>query len=155
MTSPAPFPFIDPGSLRDGSLRLELAAKLAANPAKGYVPAYDFVMRLDGVAEPVGKIQLRAETTERIVLYRGHIGYSVVPEHRGQHLAARSVKLLKPLARHHRLGPVWLTCNPTNIASRRSCELAGARLVEIIPLAADEEMYQLGDREKCRYRLEL
>ncbi len=154
MTSPAPFAFLDPGPLRDGSLYLELAAKLSADPSKGYVPAYDFAMRVDGVEAPVGKIQLRAETTDRIELYRGHIGYSVEPGHRGQHYAARSVLLLKPLARRHGLHPVWLTCNPHNVASRRSCELAGARLVEIIALAADEEMYQLGDREKCRYRLD-
>ena len=155
MTFPASFAYLDPGPLRDGSLHLELAARLAADPEKGYVPAYDFAMRIDGVAAPVGKIQLRAQTTERIVLYRGHIGYSVLPAHRGHHYAARSVVLLIALARRHELGAVWLTCSPLNAASRRSCELAGAHFVEIIPLAQDEEMYQLGDREKCRYRLDV
>jgi predicted acetyltransferase len=88
-----------------------------------------------------------------IVLYRGHIGYSVEPGYRGHHSAARSVRLLVPLAAAHGLNPVWITCDPDNLASRRTCELAGAELVEIIDIPTNEEMYQRGVRQKCRYRL--
>jgi len=49
----------------------------------------------------------------------------------------------------------WITCNPDNAASRRTCELAGAVLVEIVDLPEDIDMYQEGERQKCRYRLEL
>jgi predicted acetyltransferase len=52
------------------------------------------------------------------------------------------------------LQTVWITCNPDNWASRRTCELAGAELVEIVDLPEDNDMYRKGKRRKCRYRLE-
>jgi tagatose 1,6-diphosphate aldolase len=62
--------------------------------------------------------------------------------------------LLLPLARSHGLMTIWITCNPDNFASRRTCELAGATLVEIVDLPEDNDMYQRGERQKCRYRLD-
>jgi hypothetical protein len=35
------------------------------------------------------------------------------------------------------------------------CEWLGAELIEIVRLPEDNDMYLLGDREKCRYRLKL
>jgi tagatose 1,6-diphosphate aldolase len=58
-----------------------------------------------------------------------------------------------PLAWRAGLVPLWITCNPDNWASRRSCELAGAELVEVVPLPSGNDMFERGDREKCRYRL--
>ena len=75
------------------------------------------------------------------------------PEHRGRRYAARGVRLLLPLAARHGIDPLWITCNPENLASRRTCELAGAELVEVVDLPPGEEMYQAGERQKCRYRL--
>jgi tagatose 1,6-diphosphate aldolase len=63
--------------------------------------------------------------------------------------------LLLPLARRHGLKDLWITCNPDNLASRRTCELAGAEFVEIVDLPANSGMYRRGDRQKCRYRLDL
>jgi predicted acetyltransferase len=50
---------------------------------------------------------------------------------------------------------VWITCDPDNIASRKTCELAGARLVEIVDLPEDTDMYREGMRQKCRYRIDV
>jgi tagatose 1,6-diphosphate aldolase len=110
-------------------------------------------MMREVTAKVVGSINLRIGNPERIVLYRGHIGYGVEPEHRGHRFAARSLRLLLPLAAAHGLNPLWITCNPDNIASRRSCELAGAELVEIIDIPPDDELQRRGIRQKCRYRL--
>ena len=112
-------------------------------------------MTLVGSLEEVGRIDLRVGNTRHIVMYAGHIGYRVHPKYRGNHYAARSCRLLIPLARHHGLNPLWITANPDNYASRRSCELAGAVFVEIVDLPWDTDMYQMGDRQKCRYRLDL
>jgi hypothetical protein len=49
----------------------------------------------------------------------------------------------------------WITCNLDNIASRKTCELAGARLVEIVDLSEDTDMYRKGERQKCRYRIDV
>jgi len=144
---------IDPGNLQDDELQLELDRYLVADPEREWLPTYHFNMVRANPSIVIGTINLRIGSPERIVLYRGHIGYSVKPEYRGHRYAARSVKLLLPLAAAHRLNPLWVTCDPDNMASRRSCELAGGELVEIIEVPSDDEMYQRGIRQKCRYRL--
>lgn len=83
------------------------------------------------------------------------VSYDVDPEHRGHLYASRACKLLLSLARTHSLQFLWITCSPDNIASRRTCELVGAKLVEIVDLPEDTDMYQEGERHKCRYRLDL
>jgi len=103
----------------------------------------------------MGTINLRVGSPPRVVLYRGHIGYGVMPEFRGRHYSSRSVKLLLNLAGRCGIDPVWLTCDPENLASRRSCELAGGELIEIITVPSDEEMYAKGLRQKCRYRFDM
>ena len=155
-----PFEFYDPGQLADGDLMLVLYEKYPGDARRGYVPVYRFrMMRVDsrraGQPHEVGRIELRVSNIDHIVMYAGHIGYRVLPLYRGHHYAARSCTLLLPLARRHYLDPLWITCNPDNYASRRTCELAGATLVEIVDLPEDTDMYQMGERQKCRYRLDL
>ncbi|HSV14470.1 MAG TPA: GNAT family N-acetyltransferase, partial [Tepidisphaeraceae bacterium] len=126
---------------------------------RGLSPSYHFWMRLgDDAAPPVtiaGGIGLRIGNTPNIVQYVGHFGYQVYPPARGHHLAERACRLLLPLARRHGLDELWITCNPDNIASRRTCERLGATLVNIVPVPKDHELYSRGDYQKCRYRLAL
>jgi predicted acetyltransferase/protein associated with RNAse G/E len=150
-----PFDFYEPGQLTDEELELLLIEKDPGNPKINYVPAYHFKMVRMGEDLQIGSIDLRIGNTYNLVMFGGHIGYRVEPEYRGHHYAARACKLLLPLARRHGLKTLWITCNPDNIASRRTCELAGAELVEIIDLPEDNDMYQEGERQKCRYRLDL
>ena len=149
------FGFHDPGRLVDGDLVLVLAEKYPGDPAINYVPAYKFSMTLGEQATEIGHIDLRVGNTNHIVMYGGHLAYGVAPEYRGHHYAARACRLLLPLAKSHGLKTLWITCNPDNVASRRTCELAGATLVEIVDLPEDTDMYQRGERQKCRYRLDL
>jgi predicted acetyltransferase len=149
------FRFYQPGSLTDHDLELVLAETLAANPFRELVPAYRFHMVHPGETRKMGEIELRIGNTEHIRLYAGHIGYEVYPAYRGHRYAARSVRLLLPLAHQHGINPVWITCNPDNYASRRTCELAGFELVEIVDLPPHTNMYRDGERQKCRYRLRL
>lgn len=155
MRSTMTFPFYDPGCLVDDDLALVLSEAYPGDARRSYVPAYRFRMMLAGQKQEVGRIELRVGNTDHIVMYAGHIGYRVLPMYRGRHYAARSCRLLLPLARCHSLNPLWITCNPDNYASRRTCELAGAAFVEIVDLPEDNEMYQMGERQKCRYRLDL
>ncbi|MBM3189564.1 MAG: GNAT family N-acetyltransferase [Chloroflexi bacterium] len=113
------------------------------------------MMAHPGEKEQLGSIQLRIGDSEHLRLYAGHIGYGVAPEHRGHHYAARACRLLMPLARSHGFRALWITCDPDNIASRRTCELAGAEFVEIVDLSEDSDMYRNGSRQKCRFRLDL
>jgi predicted acetyltransferase len=143
--------FQSPGPLVDGDLELRLRERAPADSAKGWVPAYHFDMVVG--SEVVGHIQLRLGATPGMVGFGGQIGFGVEPAHRGHRYAARSCRLLLPLARAHGMTELWITCNPDNWASRRTCELAGAQLVEIVDLPPDSDMYLEGERQKCRYRL--
>jgi predicted acetyltransferase len=149
------FQFIDPGSLRDCELAAALLGCHPANPEKGWVPSYEFELRLDGIEECVGKVNLRVGTTRSLEMYAGHLAYAVDPKWRGRHYAERGARLVLPLAKQHGLSTIWITCNPDNWPSRRTCERLGAELVEIVPLPRDNDMYIRGEREKCRYRLVL
>jgi len=143
--------FLDPGALRDRELELVCVDRTPADPSRNFVPAYHFEMRVG--AGTVGTIRFRIGDDDDLRLYAGHLGYGVEPAARGQHYAARSIQLLVPLIARHGFSEIWITCDPANAASRRTCELAGAELVEIIDLPADNDQYRDGERQKCRYRL--
>ena len=151
-----PFPFIDPGPLSDGELSLTLRRTYTHRFDTDVIPGgYDFLMwDTADRDQPAGGIRLRVgNETEYLRLYCGHMGYDVNPKKRGRHFAERSVRLLLPLARHHGVRELWITCNPDNLASRRTCERLGMELVEIVRVAEHLEMFKRGDSHKCRFRL--
>ncbi len=148
------FKFLDPGKLVDHELELILSETNPENVEKKYVPAYKFDLYNTATKEKMGYIHLRIGQNENI-FYGGNIGYGVDEKYRGHHFAARSCKLLFDLARRHGLSEVWITCNVGNFASRRSAELAGFKLIEIVDLPEHNEMYEKGERQKCRYKIDL
>lgn len=140
-----------PGELRDRDLLLRLD-RFELDIAH-HVPTYQFLLTHAISGETMGNARLRIGSTKHVEMYAGHIGYSVLPEHRGQRYAARAVRLLMPLAADLGIDPVWITCDPENIASRRTLELAGAELIEIVDVPKDCIIHQKGHPRKCRYRL--
>ncbi|MEE9555897.1 MAG: GNAT family N-acetyltransferase [Candidatus Adiutricales bacterium] len=149
------FKFLEPGPLIDNDLELVLARKTPPDHRRGYAPVYSFNMLCDGSRGIIGSIDLRIGNTEDLVKYSGHFGYRVTVDYRGNRYAARSLKLLLPLARTHNLNPVWVTCNPDNPASRRTCEIAGGKLIDTVDLPKNNNLYKRGERQKCRYRFDL
>ena len=148
------FVYYDFPSFSDGVLDLRLAQKLPAEPDRGYVPAYIYYMYEPGQNEVIGYIDLRIGDNENL-LYGGHIGYRVIEQHRGHGYAGRACRLVVPLALAHGMEMLRITCNPDNIASRRTIEKLGARLVGIVALPPHNEMYLLGEREKCIFEWDL
>jgi len=144
-----------PEPMIDDDLTLVLIQILAGDESLGRVPAYRFEMKSTQNGVTMGSIDLRLGDSHFLTHYAGQIGYGVSPFFRGQRYAARSVKLLLPLARSHGIRPLWITCNPDNWPSRKTCEHAGATLVEVVDLPSDCEMYERGERQKCRYRIDL
>lgn len=128
-------------------------------------PSYGFWMHLrpqdsashstSPVVTIAGGIRLRVGDVHDVVQYYGHVGYNVFPVARGNHLAERACRLLMPLARQHGMTHWWITCNPDNKPSRRTCERLGAEMVEIVDLPMNNPMYIRGERQKCRYLLML
>jgi predicted acetyltransferase len=123
----------------------------------GLSPCYHFWMRRNDLPDfPIaGAVSLRIGNSYDTVMYYGHIGYHVYPMSRAKRFALRATRLLLPLAVQHGINPLWITCNPDNAPSRRTCQLLGAQFVEVVPVPMEYPLYQRGDREKCRYRLDL
>jgi tagatose 1,6-diphosphate aldolase len=146
--------FLRPGKLVDGDLELVLTRTVPANPAKRHVPAYEFEMRHPGQKFVMGSIRLRIGSA-RALRYPGHIGYRVKRRFRGHRYAARSCRLLLPLAHAHGLKAVWLTVEPKNLPSQKTCEILGARWVETVRIPKEHDLYARGVRYHRRYRLDL
>ncbi|MBN9661783.1 MAG: GNAT family N-acetyltransferase [Acidobacteria bacterium] len=139
--------------LVDAELLLRFV-KLEAHPVH-QVPTCFFQMVHRETGAEMGGINLRVGSTPHIERYAGHLGYTVFPRYRGRRYAARSVRLLVAVARLLDMAEVWITCDPENVSSRRSAELAGAVLVEIVDVPADCIIHRSGHPRKCRYRLDL
>jgi tagatose 1,6-diphosphate aldolase len=144
--------FLEPGELVDDDMCLAVEHLYPGDPASGRAPAYRFAITVQG--KKAGDIELRLGTSDFIVQFAGQVGYSVEPPYRGNRLAARALRLLLPLARRHGFTCIWVTVDPGNWASRRSCEIAGATMVEVVDLPEDCDMYRQGYRQRCRYRLQ-
>jgi tagatose 1,6-diphosphate aldolase len=150
----AMFQFLDPGRLVDGDLQLVLVKKVPPDPARRHVPSYLFEMRKTGGHGKIGWVSFRVGSARRLRC-PGHLGWRVNKRSRGRRYAARSTILLLPFARAHGIKVLWITCEPTNTASRKTCDLAGARYVETIRVPREHEMYNSGFRYLRRYRISL
>lgn len=154
--------------------RIELEDYLRAAPGghvppdagRNRAPQYDFWMLRRGDPGPInrlfrpairimGGITIRISHSASVERYYGHIGYHVFPAARGRHYALRACRLLLPLAKQHGLNPLWITCDPQNMPSRRTCDLLGMTLAEIVSVPPKEPLFARGERVKCRYRLDL
>jgi predicted acetyltransferase len=139
--------------LCDGELQLVLAG--CEMNAVHRVPTWSFRMVQAESGEELGTIRLRVGDSRHVVMYAGHVGYGVDERHRGHGYAERALRLLLPVARRLGLDPVWVTCDPENVASKRTLERVGARLVEEVDVPPDCVIYQSGHPRKCRYRIDL
>lgn len=50
---------------------------------------------------------------------------------------------------------LYITCNPDNIPSRKTCEKLGLEFKGIIDLPEDNEMYLEGEKQKCLFEWKL
>ena len=135
--------FIDFEKLSDGEIELFCVAKKPAIPEKKWVPAYDFEIRKNN--NRAGRINLRIGYTDGLY-YGGHIGYSVDEQHRGHGYAEKACRLLTPIIKAHGMNKVLITNNHTNIASKRTCEKIGAKLIRIAPIPEWHDLYKDGQR---------
>ncbi len=145
--------FYDTSFLKNEELTLKLERTADADPVKNWVPAYYFAICLPS-GEKIGLCDLRMGHNEQLY-YGGNIGYEIFPSHRGRHYAGKACKLLFQLARQHELDYVIITCDPDNLASRKTCEYAGGKLLEIAELPENNNMRQEGATHKCIFHFEL
>lgn len=139
--------------LKSEELTLLLDHIQPGDPEKQWVPAYCFYI-CSPQGEKMGVCDLRVGHNEN-TYYGGNIGYSIWPDYRGHHYAAKACRLLFRLAKRHGMEYLYITCNPNNIASRRTCEAAGGVLLEIADLPSHNDLYKEGDRQECIYQFTL
>lgn len=149
------FEFFGYKPLTDGEIEVVVKDTVPPDNERGYISGYEFTVRLPDDHKPVGRVNLRIGNTERILKYIGHIGYGIEEKYRGHHYAAKACHLVKQVALDHGLNTLWITCNPDNQPSRRTCEVLGCEFVEIIDLPEDIDMYRRGERQVCRYRWDI
>ena len=148
------FAFLDTDGLKNENIELRLKRTVPYDPVKDYVPAYEFLIHDVHTGEEVGGINFRVGMTD-MLYYSGNIGYGIHEAFRGHRYAAQACKLVFPLAKKHGMKEIIITCNPENKASARTCELVGGRLIEIVDVPEQHEMYALGERKVCIYKIDL
>lgn len=148
------FEFKDFDYLTDGKINLLIEDKVPANEEKGYVPAYKYRITLHNSPDSIGFIDIRIGNNEG-VYYGGHIGYAIDESSRGNSYASKACRLIKQVAVAHGMDTLFITCNPDNYPSRRTCEKAGLKLKQIVDLPINNEMYLEGERQKCQYEWNL
>jgi predicted acetyltransferase len=141
------------GEGRDGELELRIDKVYGYSDSPWAVPAYRFDVLAEG--RKAGTISLRVSDADRLIRYAGHIGFGIDEIFRGRRLAGRAVRLLLPLSANYGINPLWLSCNPDNLASMQVMNWLGATYVETIDLPPDyDRYYSRGERQKRRYRLD-
>lgn len=131
-------------------LALVLNRVLNEQEALEGVPAYLFdIVFHDGTR--IGQIDLRLSDSEPLILYGGQVGYGIDRAYRGHSYALEACRLLKTVAMAHQYHQLWITCNPDNEASIRTCEKLGAVFIERLSIPKGTELWRRGDREKLRY----
>ena len=146
--------FFDISDKKCDGVSLQLDRISPEDPARGWVPAYHFFI-IDENGERVGFCDLRIGHSEGLY-YGGNIGYTVYEEHRGNHYAEKAVRLLFELAKLHDMGYVYITCQPQNAPSRRTCERLGGEFLGIVELPEDNDMrVNDGHTCECVFRSEL
>ncbi len=143
--------FYNTDFLFDKEIKLVLQKTVSEIPERDWVPAYHFyICNLNGCK--MGECNLRVGYTQGLY-YAGHIGYQVYEEFRGNKYAAKACKLLFKLAKKHNMDYLYITCNPDNIPSRKTCEYLKGEYLGTYELPEDNDMrVELGETSKSIFR---
>lgn len=136
--------------LTDGEIDLKIKEKVPYNEVKDYVPAYKYRITLHDSDKSIGAIDIRIGHNEG-TYYGGNIGYMIEENYKGNNYALKACRIIKDVAIAHGMKKLIITCNLDNYPSRRTCEKIGLKLKEIVDLPTYNEMYIIGEREKCIY----
>lgn len=138
-----------PANLLFDQVKLRFLGVVPGDQVRGLVPFYHFRILIKRTTD-VGHINFRIGDTEHVRLCAGHIGYQVEERFRGRHYAFQACCAIAPFVRS--IYPaVILTCDPDNVASRKTIERLGARFLDEVPLAPADQIYHPGSCVKRRY----
>ena len=146
--------FLNTDFLENEEIKLVLERLAPENPERNWVPAYHFYI-CDIHQNIMGTCDLRIGYNDGLY-YGGHIGYAINEEYRGHHYAAKACKLLFSLAQKHEMKYLYITCNPDNLASKKTCEYLQGEYLGIVELPKDNDMrINDGDTHKCIFKFNI
>jgi predicted acetyltransferase len=109
----------------------ELSYALGLNLPEGYVPETTFwLIEHD---EFLGRISIRHQINEHLKKIGGHIGYDIRPSKRKHGYGNKILELALPKAKGLGIQRALLTCDATNVASRKIIERNGGLLEDQVP----------------------
>jgi tagatose 1,6-diphosphate aldolase len=134
--------------LDDGEIHLKYVSKYKDNDPDGWGLSYVYDVIVNDSNRIVGRCDVRLGQSKTLDL-AGHIGYTIYVPYRGHHYAAKACLLMFKQATRLKIKDLIITCNTDNLASYRTCELAGCEFVETKLVPRNHVLYAQGDREKA------
>ncbi len=123
---------LDPAELADPARFRSYLEELRAETSPGVLRRLHRVPQttlwLVDADEYLGRLSIRHALTRRLRFKGGHIGYDVRPSRRRRGHATLMLRLSLPVAHQLGIDPALITCDDTNVASRRVIEANGGRL---------------------------
>ena len=113
---------------------------------EGYVP--DTILWLVERGKYVGRVRVRHRLNDHLLNIGGHIGYDIRPSLRRKGYGTEILALALPEAKKLGLEKILLTCDETNVGSRKIIEKNGGVLEDRRPNPA-------GGPDKLRFWIEL
>ncbi len=108
---------------------------------EGMVPASTF-LAFDNREELIGMIDLRHSLNKWLLMYGGHVGYSVRPSERGKGYASEMLGLVLHEARKLGIERILVTCDQNNAASRKVIMNNGGILENEVSGPGSDEVMQ-------------
>lgn len=104
----------------------------------GWKPYYIYAIIVDDTL--VGKVTLRCGSSEEHDI-DGHVGYTIDPPYRGHHYAYQAMLLIKEIAKEKGYLELIITCNPDNIASKKTILKLNATYIETKKIPTSMKKY--------------
>ena len=116
------------------------------NLPEGYVPQTTYWLIDNG--EFIGRVSIRHTLTEHLLKEGGHIGYDISPSKRNKGYGRKILELSLLKAKELGIDKVLVTCNETNLASKKIIEANGGILENALDMGE-------GKPKKLRYWITL
>lgn len=133
-----------------GDVLLYFVRIIPGDPTRDFVPAYHFRILITDDSD-VGHINFRVGDTEHARTCAGHIGFEIGEQFRGHGYALQACHAIAPFVRSVS-GTVTITCDPHNVASRRTIERLGTSFIDEVAVPLHDPHYERGSYLKRRYR---